>query len=253
MSTKTSKTLNLNIWRQKKGQIKGYFESFRPQNLSSDMSFLEMLDHLNEELSQQGKTPIAFDHDCREGICGSCSLTINGSPHGPLKGSAVCQLHLRSFKEEEEIWVEPFRAKAFPVVQDLIVDRGAFDRIIQAGGYVSVNTGSAPKANALLVEKSKADEAFHNSACIGCGACVAVCKNASASLFVSAKISHLALLPQGQAERKTRTLKMVKQMEKEGFGACTNTGACHKACPKEISLRAIARMNKEYLKAGLTS
>ena len=190
------------------------------------MSFLELLDELNEQLVRQKKSPVAFDHDCREGICGSCSLVVNGRPHGPHKGSAVCQLHLRSFKDQEEIWVEPFRAKAFQVLQDLIVDRGALDRVVQAGGYISVNTGSAPEAHSVPVEKSKAEEAFSNSACIGCGACVAVCKNASASLFVAAKLSHLALLPQGQAERKTRTLKMVKQMEKEGFGSCTNTGAC---------------------------
>ncbi len=245
--------LKLKIWRQEKDQSKGKFESYTLKDLSPDMSFLEMLDSLNEELVQQGKIPVAFDHDCREGICGSCSLVINGNPHGPHKGSAVCQLHLRSFKDQAEIWVEPFRAKAFPVIQDLIVDRRAFDRIIQSGGYVSLNTGQAPEAHSLLVEKARADEAFLNSACIGCGACVAVCKNASASLFVSAKISHLSLLPPGQPERKIRALRMVKQMEKEGFGACTNTGACSKACPKEIPLRAIVRMNREYLKAYLHS
>ena len=245
--------LKLKIWRQNQGQKDGHFESYVLKNLSSDMSFLEMLDQLNESLVQQNKIPVAFDHDCREGICGSCSLVINGNPHGPHSGSAVCQLHLRSFKDQEELWVEPFRAKAFPVIQDLIVDRSAFDRVIQAGGYISVNTGSAPEAHSTPVKKSKADEAFLNAACIGCGACVAVCKNASASLFVAAKISHLALLPQGQAERKTRTLKMVTQMEKEGFGACTNTGACSQACPKEISIRSIARMNREYLKAYFSS
>ena len=244
--------LKLNIWRQKKDEKKGCFESYEITDLSPDMSFLELLDQLNEQLVQQKKTPVAFDHDCREGICGSCSLVINGNPHGPHKGSAACQLHLRSFKDQEEIWVEPFRAKAFPVIQDLIVNREALDRIIQVGGYVSVNTGSAPEAHSTPVEKAKADEAFSNAACIGCGACVAVCKNASASLFVAAKLSHLALLPQGQAERKNRTLKMVKQMEMEGFGSCTNTGACSRACPKEISIRSIARMNREYLKSLLS-
>ena len=243
--------LKLKVWRQKKDQKTGQFESYKLENLSPDMSFLEMLDQLNENLVQQEKVPVAFDHDCREGICGSCSLVINGNPHGPHAGSAVCQLHLRSFKDQEEIWVEPFRAKAFPVIQDLIVDRSAFDRVIQAGGYVSINTGQAPEAHSVPVEKAKAEEAFSNAACIGCGACVAVCKNASASLFVAAKISHLALLPQGQVERKARALKMVKQMEKEGFGACTNTGACSRACPKEISLHSIARMNREYLKGLL--
>ena len=243
--------LKLNIWRQKKKEKKGCFESYEIKDLSPNMSFLELLDKLNEQLVKQQKVPIAFDHDCREGICGSCSLVINGNPHGPHKGSAACELHLRAFKDRDEIWVEPFRAKAFPVIQDLIVDRKALDRIIQVGGYVSVNTGSAPEAHSVPIEKSKAEEAFSNAACIGCGACVAVCKNASASLFVAAKISHLALLPQGQVERKNRTMRMVKQMEKENFGACTNTGACSKACPKEISIRSIARMNKEYLKSFL--
>ncbi|MDE0119445.1 MAG: succinate dehydrogenase/fumarate reductase iron-sulfur subunit [Bdellovibrionales bacterium] len=241
--------LKLKIWRQKRGQKKGSFENYEMDHLSPDMSFLEMLDQLNEDLVGQKKVPVAFDHDCREGICGSCSLVINGNPHGPHAGSAVCQLHLRSFKDKEEIWIEPFRAKAFPVLQDLIVDRSAFDRIIQSGAYVSVNTGQAPEAHSILVEKAKAEEAFSHAACIGCGACVAVCKNASASLFVAAKVSHLALLPQGKVEKKARVLKMVKQMEKEGFGACTNTGACSRACPKEISLHSIARMNREYFKS----
>ena len=245
--------LKLQIWRQDQGRKKGYFKGYVLENLSPDMSFLEMLDQLNENLVQQGKVPVAFDHDCREGICGSCSLVINGNPHGPHTGSAVCQLHLRSFKDQEELWVEPFRARAFPVIQDLIVDRTALDRLIQSSGYISVNAGSAPEAHSIPVEKSKAEEAFSNAACIGCGACVAVCKNASASLFVSAKLSHLALLPQGQTERKTRALRMVKQMEQEGFGACTNTGACSRACPKEISIRSIVRMNREYLKACLSS
>ena len=241
--------LKLKIWRQKRGETTGRFESHVLKELSPDMSFLEMLDFLNENLVKQGKIPVAFDHDCREGICGACSLVVNGNPHGPYAGSAVCQLHLRSFKSGDEVEIEPFRAYAFPVIQDLIVDRRAFDRIIQAGGYVSVNTGSAPEAQSLPVEKALSEEAFASSSCIGCGACVAVCKNASASLFVSAKVSHLALLPQGQAERKTRVLKMVEQMEKEGFGACTNTGACSRACPKEISISSIARMNREYWKA----
>lgn len=245
--------LKLKVWRQEQGQKKGRFESYILKDLSPDMSFLEMLDQLNEKLVQQKKIPVAFDHDCREGICGSCSLVINGNPHGPYTGSAVCQLHLRSFKDQDEIWVEPFRAKTFPIIQDLIVDRSAFDRIIQSGGYISVNTGSAPEAHSIPVEKVKAEEAFSNAACIGCGACVAVCKNASASLFVSAKLSHLNLLPQGQVEKKIRVLRMVKQMEKEGFGACTNTGACSRACPKEISIRSIAQMNREYLKACLSS
>ena len=241
--------LKLNIWRQEKDQKEGHFESHNMSDLTPGMSFLEMLDQLNEGLAQQGKPTVAFDHDCREGICGSCSLVINGQPHGPHTGSAVCQLHLRSFEDKEEIWVEPFRAKAFPVIQDLIVDRSPFERIIQSGGYISVKTGSAPEAHALPVEKKKADEAFANATCIGCGACVAVCPNASASLFVSAKLAHLNELPQGQAERKSRTLNMVRQMEQEGFGACSNTGACSRACPKEISIRAIAQMNKEYFKS----
>ena len=243
--------LKLKIWRQKKEEKKGVFKNYTLDNLSPDMSFLEMLDFLNEKLSKEDKAPVAFDHDCREGICGSCSLVINGNPHGPDKGSAVCQLHLRSFKDKQEVWVEPFRARAFPVLQDLMVDRGAFDRIIQAGGYISVNTGSAPDAAALPVKKARADEAFLNAACIGCGACVAVCKNASASLFVASKLSHLSLLPQGEAEKNQRTVNMVEQMQKEGFGGCTNTGACSRACPKEISLASIARMNREYLKAYL--
>ncbi len=243
--------LTVKIWRQKRGDEQGHFESYKLKDLSPNMSFLELLDSLNETLACEGKIPVAFDHDCREGICGACSLVINGHPHGPHTGSAVCQLHLRSFKDKEEVWVEPFRAKAFPVIQDLIVDRRALDRMIQAGGYISVNTGSAPEARSFPVPKPLAEEAFSNATCIGCGACVAVCPNASASLFVSAKLAHLSLLPQGQAERKTRTLKMVQQMEKEGFGACSNTGVCSKACPKEISISSIARMNREYLKASL--
>ena len=243
--------LNLRIWRQENTKSPGQFEQYTVNNLNPDMSFLEMLDTLNEQLVALGKEPVAFDHDCREGICGACSLVINGNPHGPHLGSAACQLHLRGFKDGEEVVIEPFRAKAFPVVKDLIVNREAFDRIIQAGGYISVNTGSAPEAHSLPVPRTQAEEAFKNAACIGCGACVAVCKNASASLFTAAKVSHLALLPHGQAEAKQRVVKMVKQMEKEGFGSCTNTGACSKACPKEISITAIARLNKEYLKSSI--
>ena len=243
-------TLRLHIWRQKNKNSKGEFKIYLLENLSPDMSFLEMLDQLNEKLIRQKKeNPIVFDHDCREGICGSCSLVINGNPHGPHTGSAVCQLHLRSFKDKEEIWIEPFRAKAFPVIEDLMVDRSAFDRIIQKGGYVSVKTGSAPEAKTFLVNKESADLSFAYAACIGCGACVAACKNASASLFVAAKMAHLSHLPQGQPERKKRVLNMVNQMEKEGFGSCTNTGACSRACPKEISIRSIAQMNRELLKA----
>ena len=244
--------LRLRIWRQKDSQSPGEFKQYTVNNLNPDMSFLEMLDELNEQLVAVGKKPVAFDHDCREGICGACSLVINGNPHGPDKGSATCQLHLRAFKNDEEIVVEPFRARAFPVIKDLIVNREAFDRIIQAGGYISVNTGSAPEAHSLPVPRAQAEEAFKNAACIGCGACVAVCKNASASLFTAAKVSHLALLPHGQSEAKRRAIKMVQQMEKEGFGSCTNTGACSKACPKEISITAIARMNKEYIKSCIS-
>ncbi len=243
--------LNLKIWRQEDTQSSGQFKRYTVNNLNLNMSFLEMLDTLNEQLVAVGKEPVAFDHDCREGICGACSLVINGNPHGPHLGSATCQLHLRAFKNGEEVIIEPFRAKAFPVVKDLIVNREAFDRIIQAGGYISVNTGSAPEAHSLPVPRAQAEEAFENAACIGCGACVAVCKNASASLFTAAKMSHLALLPHGQPEAKQRAIKMVQQMEKEGFGSCTNTGACSKACPKEISITAIARMNKEYIKSSI--
>lgn len=244
--------LKLHIWRQRGRESKGSFKNYLLENLSPDMSFLEMLDQLNEKLIQQKERPVVFDHDCREGICGSCSLVINGNPHGPHIGSAVCQLHLRSFKDKEEVWVEPFRAKAFPVIEDLMVDRSAFDRIVQKGGYVSVKAGSAPEARTFPVNKSSADSAFAYAACIGCGACVAACKNASANLFVAAKIAHLSQLPQGQPERKRRVLNMVKQMEKEGFGSCTNTGACSRACPKEISIRSIAQMNRELLKSHIS-
>ena len=245
--------LTLKVWRQKNKNSEGNFESYSLEKISPDMSFLEMIDVLNEQLVHDNKEPIAFDHDCREGICGMCSMHINGRPHGPLKGVATCQLHMRSFNDGETITVEPWRAAAFPVLKDLVVDRSAFDRIISAGGFVSINTGNAQDANSLPIAKDDADEAFMAAACIGCGACVAACKNASAMLFTSAKISQLALLPQGQAERKIRAEKMVAQMDSEGFGACTNTGACSAECPKEISMENIARMNREYLGAKITS
>jgi len=238
--------LTLNIWRQKSPNESGSFKSYELNNLNTHMSFLEMLDVLNEKLVEEGKEPVAFDHDCREGICGMCSMVINGRPHGPKRGTTTCQLHMRHFKNGESITIEPWRAKAFPVIKDLVVDRSSFDRIIQSGGYVSVNTGSAPDGNAIPIPKSVAEEAFDAAACIGCGACVASCKNASASLFVSAKISQLALLPQGQPEREERAKKMVSKMDEEGFGHCTNTGACEAECPKEISLQYIRRMNLEY-------
>ena len=238
--------LTLNIWRQKSPNESGSFKSYELNNLNTHMSFLEMLDVLNERLVEEGKEPVAFDHDCREGICGMCSMVINGRPHGPMRGTTTCQLHMRHFKSGESITIEPWRAKAFPVIKDLVVDRSSFDRIIQSGGYVSVNTGSAPDGNAIPIPKSVAEEAFDAAACIGCGACVAACKNASASLFVSAKISQLALLPQGQPEREERAKKMVSKMDEEGFGHCTNTGACEAECPKEISLQYIRRMNLEY-------
>jgi len=245
--------ITLKVWRQKNNDDKGRFETYEVKDISSEMSFLEMFDLLNERLIHEGKDPIAFDHDCREGICGTCSMYINGRPHGPWHATTTCQLHMRAFHDGDTIVVEPWRAKAFPVIKDLVVDRTAFDRIIQAGGFISVNTGNAVDANTIPVEKEKADESFAAAACIGCGACVAACKNSSALLFVSAKISHLALLPQGGPERKTRVLNMVTQMDREGFGACTNTGACEAVCPKEISIRNIARLNKEYFTAGLIS
>ncbi|MCU0440974.1 MAG: succinate dehydrogenase/fumarate reductase iron-sulfur subunit [Bacteroidia bacterium] len=245
--------ITLKVWRQNKASDKGRFETYAIPNVSEDMSFLEMFDILNEQLIIEGKDPVAFDHDCREGICGMCSMFINGRPHGPLKGVTTCQLHMRSFKNGDTIVVEPWRAKAFPVIKDLVVDRSAFDRIIAAGGYISVNTGNAQDANSLPVAKENADHAFFAAACIGCGACVAACKNASAMLFTSAKISQLALLPQGAPERNTRALNMVAQHDAEGFGSCTNTGACEAECPKGISLSNIARMNREYLGAALMS
>lgn len=244
--------LTLKVWRQRNKKEKGQFETYTVSGISSEMSFLEMFDVLNERLVHEGKDPIAFDHDCREGICGMCSMYINGRPHGPWQGTTTCQLHMRAFKDGDTIVVEPWRANAFPVIKDLIVDRSAFDRIIQAGGYISVNTGNAVDANSIPVEKDKADTAFAAAACIGCGACVAACKNSSALLFLSAKVSHLALLPQGGPERKTRVVDMITQMDKEGFGSCTATGACEAVCPKEISITNIARLNAEYVHAGAT-
>ena len=244
--------ITLKVWRQKSKDSKGAFKTYQHDHVSSDMSFLEMIDVLNESLVKKNEEPIAFDHDCREGICGMCSLYINGRPHGPLQ-TTTCQLHMRSFKDGETITVEPWRAKAFPVIRDLVVDRKAFDRIQQVGGYVSVNTGGVPDANEIPIPKKIADEAFDSATCIGCGACVAACKNSSAMLFVSAKVSQFALLPQGQAEKKERVEKMVTQMDAEGFGACTNTGACEAECPKGISLTNIARLNREYFGAMLSS
>jgi len=244
--------LKLKVWRQKNSKVEGRFESYDVNNISSEMSFLEMIDVLNEKLITDGGDSIAFDHDCREGICGMCSMVIDGRPHGPWQGNTTCQLHMRAFKDGDTITIEPFRANAFPVVKDLMVNRGAFDRIIQAGGYVSVNTGNAVDGNSLPIEKQNADDAFAAAACIGCGACVAACKNASAMLFVSAKVSHLALLPQGEPERKQRVVGMIAQMDKEGFGSCTNTYACEAECPKEISVMNIARLNREYLNANLS-
>jgi succinate dehydrogenase / fumarate reductase iron-sulfur subunit len=244
--------LTLKVWRQKSSNDKGKFETYQVSDISSEMSFLEMFDVLNERLVKEGKEPIAFDHDCREGICGMCSMYINGRPHGPWHANTTCQLHMRAYKDGDTIVVEPWRANSFPVIKDLVVDRSAFDRIIQAGGFISVNTGNPVDANAIPVEKEKADAAFAAAACIGCGACVAACKNSSAMLFLSAKVSHLALLPQGEPERKTRVLNMVQQMDKEGFGSCTFTEACEAVCPKEISVTNISRLNKEYMAAGLT-
>ncbi|MBY0536734.1 MAG: succinate dehydrogenase/fumarate reductase iron-sulfur subunit [Chitinophagaceae bacterium] len=245
--------VTLRVWRQKNANTDGKFESYPVSNVSTEMSFLEMIDVLNEQLIKEGKDPIAFDHDCREGICGMCSMYINGRPHGPWHANTTCQLHMRAYKDGDTITVEPWRANSFPVIKDLVVDRSAFDRIIQAGGYISVNTGNAVDANAVPVEKQKADSAFAAAACIGCGACVAACKNSSAMLFVSAKVSHLSLLPQGAPERKTRVMNMIAQMDKEGFGACTNTGACEAVCPKEISISNIARLNQEYLSSSFTT
>jgi succinate dehydrogenase / fumarate reductase iron-sulfur subunit len=246
--------LTLKIWRQNGPNDKGKMVTYPIDNIDGDMSFLEMLDILNEELIVKGEVPVAFDHDCREGICGMCSLFINGEAHGPDRAVTTCQLHMRKFKDGDTIYIEPWRAKAFPVIKDLVVDRGAFDRIMSAGGFVSVNTsGNTVDANAIPIPKEDADKAFEAATCIGCGACVASCVNASAMLFVSAKVSQLALLPQGQVEAKERVLNMVRTMDEEGFGNCTNTGACAVECPKEISLDNIARMNREYLKGMLSS
>ena len=244
--------LTLKIWRQPNAKARGEMKTYKISGINYHISFLEMLDVLNEDLQKKSEDPVVFDHDCREGICGACSLVINGRPHGPQQ-TTTCQLHMRSFKDGDTIFIEPWRAKAFPVIKDLMVDRTAFDRIQHSGGFVSVNTGSAPDANEIPIGKEIADEAFNSATCIGCGACVAACKNASAMLFVSAKISQLAMLPQGQAERKRRAEAMVAQMDEEGFGACTNTGACSAECPKEISMANIAMLNREYLSAKITS
>jgi len=244
--------LTLKIWRQKNAETKGKVVTYQVSDISPDMSFLEMMDVLNEQLVNKDEEPVAFDHDCREGICGSCSLQINGEPHGPDRGVATCQLHMRRFKDGDTITIEPFRAKGFPLIKDLVVDRSSFDRIQQAGGYVSVNTsGNTIDANSIPVDKENADMSFYAATCIGCGACVAACKNASAMLFTSAKVSQFALLPQGEVEADRRVLQMVEQMDKEGFGNCTNTGACEIECPKGISLENIARMNRQYLKASV--
>lgn len=243
--------LTLHVWRQKDRHDTGRMETYPADHVSPDMSFLEMLDVVNEGLIKDGKEPIAFDHDCREGICGSCALTINGMPHGPEKGTTTCQLHMRKFRDGEHVYIEPWRAKAFPVIKDLVTDRSAFDRIIQSGGFVSVNTGGAPDGNTIPVPKESQEVAMDAAACIGCGACVAACKNASAMLFVSAKVGHLASLPQGQAERRDRVLSMVAQHDQEGFGHCTNQYECEAACPKGIGVQFIAKLNRDYIKSSL--
>ena len=242
--------ITLNVWRQPASQAPGKLETYTLEGVSPDMSFLEMFDMLNEQLTEQGKEPVAFAHDCREGICGSCSMMINGQAHGPWKGAATCQLHMRAFKDGDIITVEPWRAAPFPVVKDLVVNRGAFDRIIQAGGYISASTGGARDANEILIGKDVVEEAMDAAACIGCGACVAACPNASASLFTGAKVSHLGLLPQGQPERDRRVLGMVEQMDLEGFGHCTLAGECQEACPKSISIDVIKHMNRDFLTAS---
>lgn len=242
-------TINLKVWRQRNASTPGKLVDYKLDGVSEHMSFLEMFDHLNEQLMKKGEEPVEFDHDCREGICGSCNMMIDGQAHGPQKGTAACQLHMRHYKNGDTIVVEPWRASAFPLIKDLVVDRSAFDRIQAAGGYISVNTNSAPDANAIPIRKEDADLAFDYAACIGCGACVAACPNASASLFTAAKISQFAHLPQGEPERKRRVVRMVDQMEKEGFGDCSNFGECEAVCPKEISIQAIAEMRREYLKA----
>lgn len=245
--------LTLHVWRQAGPDTGGRFEQYQAKNVSTHMSFLEMLDEVNQDLIGEGAEPIAFEHDCREGICGSCGMVINGRPHGPKEAVTVCQLHMRSFSDGDELWIEPWRAKAFPILKDLVVDRNALDRIVQAGGYISVRTGSAPDANAIAVPKKAADTAMDAASCIGCGACVAACPNASAMLFTAAKVAHLNLLPQGQPERYERVSKMVSQMEEEGFGYCTNHGACQTACPKEISIDFIAFLNRDALKAAVVT
>jgi len=244
--------LTLKIWRQG-GKYKGEFVTYELPNVNEHMSFLEMLDVLNEQLVAKREEPVAFEHDCREGICGSCSLVIDGRAHGPMQGTTTCQVHMRQYKDGQTIVIEPFRARAFPVIRDLVVDRSSFDRIIQSGGYVSVNTGQAQDANNIPIEKDRASRSFDAAACIGCGACVAACPNASAMLFTSAKVSHLALLPQGEVERQRRVLSMVAQMDMEGFGRCSNVKACEAECPKEISIENIARMNREYLAASFSA
>ncbi|SEF99925.1 succinate dehydrogenase / fumarate reductase iron-sulfur subunit [Halpernia humi] len=252
MSTKKGLNLTLKIWRQKNNKSKGQFETYKIADVSTDSSFLEMMDMLNEQLINEGKDTVAFDHDCREGICGSCAMYINGRPHGPDTGITTCQLHMRNFKDGETIHIEPWRSAAFPVIKDLAVDRSAFDRIMAAGGFISVNTsGNTTDANSILVNKEDADHAMDAAACIGCGACVATCKNGSAMLFVGAKVTQLALLPQGKVEAKRRVLNMVAAMDEEGFGNCSNTGACEVECPKGISLSVIAKMNREYFSAKM--
>jgi succinate dehydrogenase / fumarate reductase iron-sulfur subunit len=244
--------LTLKVWRQKGPKDEGRFAEYEAKHISEDASFLEMLDAVNEQLVEKGEEPIAFDHDCREGICGACGFVIDGEAHGPMRTTTVCQLHMRNFNDGAVLTIEPFRAKAFPPIKDLMVDRSAFDRIIKSGGYISANTGTAVDANAMLVPKADADEAMSSATCIGCGACVAACKNGSAALFTSAKISHMALLPQGQVERKDRAMRMVGAMDAEGFGSCTTTGACEAACPKDIQLTNISRMNREFFVANAT-
>ena len=243
--------LKLVVWRQASSDVAGKFEQYDLGNIDGDMSFLEMIDILNEQLILQEIDPVTFDHDCREGICGACSMYINGKPHGPQKGTTTCQLHMRHFNDGDTIVIEPWRAKGFPVIKDLMVDRSSFDRIIQSGGYISVNTGNAPDGNSIPINKQDADEAFSAAECIGCGACVAACKNASAMLFVGAKVNQLSLLPQGAPERSSRVKNMINTMEKEGFGHCTNTGACEAECPKEISIDNISKLNREYIRALL--
>tara|TARA_Y100000748_G_C15444378_1_gene468432 strand:+ start:523 stop:1260 length:738 start_codon:yes stop_codon:yes gene_type:complete len=242
--------INLKIWRQSSPSEKGEFKSYQVDNVSEDMSFFEMIDMLNNSLITKGEIPVAFDHDCREGICGTCGILINGRPHGPLKGVTTCQVHMRSFKDGDTLVVEPWKANSFPVIKDLVVDRTPFDRIMESGGYISVRTGGAPDANSIPISKRNADEAFDSATCIGCGACVAACKNSSALLFVSAKINQYAQLPQGQVEHPNRVKNMVAQMDLEGFGSCTNTGACEADCPKEISIDNIIKLNQSYIKYG---